>query len=118
DFGRASSPYAMQRTFVLEVPQGLVRHNETLKLTAQVQDADGAVGLFEREIRVMADTIKPEAIVKRPGIGFGAIEDSDFTVVFQGYDNVKVNRLTLARAYGVLKADGTYVKQDFTLIRS
>ena len=37
---------------------------------------------------------------------------------FQAYDNVKVNRLTLSRAYGVLKNDGTYVKQNFTLVRS
>ena len=103
---------------MLEVPQGLIRHNETLKLTAQIEDSDGAVGLFDRQIKVMADQIKPEPLIKRPGAGFGAPEDSDFTVAFQAYDNVKVNRLTLSRAYGVLKNDGTYVKQNFTLVRS
>ena len=83
DFGRRNSPYALQRTFVLEVPQGLIRHNETLKLTAQIEDSDGAVGLFDRQIKVMADQIKPEPLIKRPGAGFGAPEDSDFTVAFQ-----------------------------------
>ena len=100
DFGRKDSPYAMQRTFVLEVPQGLIRHNEELKLTAQVEDSDGAVGLFERKIKVMADTISPKLLFKRPSLGFGAIEDSDFTLVYQAFDNVKVNRLVLARLLG------------------
>ena len=117
DFGRKSSPYALQSTFVLEVPAGLIRHNEKLKLTAQITDSDGAVGLFDREINVAADTIKPEAIIKRPAIGFGAIEDSDFSLTVQGYDNVKVNRIMLSRGYGVLKRDGQYVKQDFSLLR-
>ncbi|WP_443190685.1 Ig-like domain-containing protein [Pseudomonas indica] len=119
DFGRMESPYALQRTFVLEVPQGLIRYNEKLKLTAQITDSDGAVGLFHREFNVAADTIAPKAAITRPGIGFGAIEDSDFTVGVQALDNVKVNRITVSRAYSVLvKGEAQARIQDFVQVRN
>ncbi|HEX6549757.1 MAG TPA: Ig-like domain-containing protein, partial [Gammaproteobacteria bacterium] len=112
-YGRPDSPYAEQEGFILAVPAGLVRYGEPLKLTAVVHDADGSVGRHEITINVDQDTINPEVAVTRPGPGFGPTEAADFTLGFEGYDNVKVSKLEVFTAYGVMTSDGNYVTTPY-----
>ncbi|MGH8373185.1 MAG: Ig-like domain-containing protein, partial [Gammaproteobacteria bacterium] len=112
-YGRADSPYAVQEGFILAVPAGLVRYGEPLKLTAVVHDADGSVGRHEITIDVAQDTINPVVAITRPDPGFGPTEASDFTLGFEGYDNVKVAKLEVSTAYGVMTASGDYVTTPY-----
>ena len=117
-YGHRNSPYAVEAGYVLQVPEGLIRYNEPLTLTAYVYDSDGAVGSSKVTFNVAADLIKPEPIITKPGVGYGAIEDSDFTLGTRAYDNVKVNQLDIYTSYGVLLPNGEYRKLDYTLLRS
>jgi hypothetical protein len=117
-YGHAGNPYAIETGFYLEVPDGLIRHGEDLTLTAHVYDAEGAVGTHELQFQVAPDLIKPEPAILAPELGFGAVEDSDFTLRFRAYDNVKVSRLDLYMGYGVLPKVGDYARGDMALIRS
>jgi len=109
EHGRRSSPNATRLGFVMNVPAGLVRFNEPLKLEALIRDSDGAVGRHAIDMIVAADEIRPETAVLYPGPGFGAVEASNFDVGFRAFDNVKVEQLTLFSAYGVRTDDGRYL---------
>ena len=113
DYGTRDSPYALEQGFVMSVPAGLIRFNETITLTAQITDSDGAIGTHEIGIVGAADEINPEVAILQPEIGFGPPEASDFTVAYRGYDNVKVEQLELFTTYGVLLNNGTYDRIDF-----
>ena len=117
DYAHAGNPYSIETGYVLEIPAGLVRFNEPLKLTAYVYDTENAVGSDEITLSVVADNIMPEPVVLRPEPGFGPPEFSDFTLGVRAYDNVKVERISVFTTYGLLKTDGNYVQGDYALIR-
>src|SRR5690606_32541845 len=95
EFGHENSAFARKQGFVLEIPAGLVKQNEPLKLEAVVRDSDNAVGRHTINLIVAADEINPEILITQPSPGFGPPEHSDFTLGFGGFDNVKVEQLDL-----------------------
>ncbi|HMI94539.1 MAG TPA: hypothetical protein VK509_24365, partial [Polyangiales bacterium] len=106
--GRSTSPNAQKLGLLMEVPSGLIGQNETVTLTAVVRDADNAVGRHELSFLVAPDVINPELLITKPQVGFGVHENSDFTVGFRAYDNVKVEQLELYASYGGRPAGGAY----------
>jgi hypothetical protein len=113
DFGRRESPYAQMRTFVMQVPSGLVRFNETVELLALVKDSEASVGRHLVSFYGAADDINPEVAVTRPQVGYGPPEASDFTLGLRAFDNVKVARVEAYMAYGARDATGQYYRTDF-----
>lgn len=108
EFGRVDSPYVKQKVYVYSVPSGLIRSNENIVLTAQIQDTDGAMGRDEITFIGDVDEINPEVAVVTPAIGYGPPEFSDFALAIRGYDNVKVAKFEIYSSYGVKKSDGSY----------
>ncbi|MFC1748126.1 Ig-like domain-containing protein, partial [Pseudomonadota bacterium] len=113
EVARRSSRFAMETGYVMQVPSGLVRANEPVTITALIRDSDNAVARHEVTFLAAADEINPEVAITKPEIGYGPTESSDFTLGYRGYDNVKVESLELYTAYGVTKADGSYVLEAF-----
>ncbi|HEY9199158.1 MAG TPA: Ig-like domain-containing protein, partial [Gammaproteobacteria bacterium] len=113
EYARSDSPFALQSGYILQVPSGLIRENETVTLTAIIRDSDNAVARHEITFQAAADEINPEVAITRPAIGYGPPENSDFTLGFRGYDNVKVTSLELYTAYGVRREDGSYTLSEF-----
>ena len=67
---------------------------------AILRDADGAVSRHEHTFFAAPDPIRPEIAITRPEAGYAAVEASDFSFSFRAFDNVKVERLEVATAYG------------------
>lgn len=113
DYGNRTSPYAMEKAFVLNVPSGLIRFNEPVNISVLIRDSDNAVARHEITMIAAADEINPEVAITRPDVGYGPTEFSDFTLGYRGYDNVKVAQLQLYTSYGVTLPNGDYVRNDF-----
>ena len=112
-YGFSNSPYAIEQEYHMSIPAGLVRFNEPVKLTAVITDSDGAVSRHEITLNVAPDTINPEVAITKPAIDYGPTEASDFTLGFEGYDNVKVAELQVYEAYGVMLPDNQYVMTNY-----
>ena len=101
------------QAFAYEVPSGLIGVDEPITLTVVVRDADGAIARDEIQFVGAADGISPEVAVLEPTPGFGARENTAFDLRYRAYDNVKVSRLELYRAYAGREADGTYRRAEY-----
>jgi len=113
EYGKIDSPYASVSSFLMEIPSGLLRSNESVQLFAKVTDSDNAQGFHEIHFYAAEDNIKPEIAVTNPEIGYGAIENSDFTLSFRAYDNVKVNEIQVFQSYGVKDKYGDYHRTEY-----
>ncbi|MDA8142310.1 MAG: Ig-like domain-containing protein, partial [Desulfobacteraceae bacterium] len=113
DYGRIDSPYALKSAYVMNVPSGLIRNNETVEIVAVVKDSEGAVGRHRITFFGAADEIKPEVAVISPEIGYGPPEASDLTLAFRAFDNVKVAQVDLYAAYGARDSAGNYYRTGF-----
>ena len=113
EIGSASSEHAQQANFVFAVPSSLIKQDQFIELTAQIDDSEGVRGRDSVSFIGAADTINPEVAVVNPGIGFGPTENTDFTVDFRGYDNTKVTQLQLFSTYGVRTSAGAYQKKPY-----
>ncbi|MBL4671230.1 MAG: hypothetical protein JKX81_03135, partial [Arenicella sp.] len=113
EFGRSSSDNVITRSFVFDVPSGLIRSNENIVLTAQIVDSEGAVGIHEISFIGAADEISPEVSLISPTVGYGPPESSDFTIRYRGFDNVKVSQLEIYSGYGAQLLDGSYQRLEF-----
>ncbi|NOX26701.1 MAG: hypothetical protein GXP21_00660, partial [Gammaproteobacteria bacterium] len=111
--GRVDSPNSLFYSATYAVPSGLIRFNEDITLTAQIEDVDGARAVDTITFIGAADDINPEIAVVSPNVGFGPPEFSDFDFDFRGFDNVKVNQLQLFRTYAVQIPGGEYQRLDF-----
>ena len=112
-YGHPDSPFAGVATAIVEVPSGLFDANETVELSAEILDSDGAVGRHTIQFFAAPDDIRPEVAITQPGLDFAAIENSDFTLAFRAYDNVKVNNMEVYLAYGTRSASGDYHKTGY-----
>ncbi|HBO93484.1 MAG TPA: hypothetical protein DD667_09395, partial [Gammaproteobacteria bacterium] len=117
-FGNQNSPYAVGTSYLLAIPDGVVRDDEPLTITAYVYDSDNSVGIHEITINVAPDTIKPVPVITRPELGYGAVENSDFTLGFSGFDNVKVQQLEVDIAYGINDTGNNYQKTAYQTVRT
>ncbi|MGD8913820.1 MAG: Ig-like domain-containing protein, partial [Candidatus Thiodiazotropha sp.] len=113
EYGQRSSPYSLEGSFAMQVPSGLIKFDESVTLLALIRDSDNAIARHEIQIEAEADEINPEVAITRPSPGYGPTENSDFTLGFRAFDNVKIDSLELYTAYGVRQDDGTYVTTDF-----
>src|SRR5690606_16029817 len=113
-FGRSDSPNALKQEFAFAVPSGLLRADEEIVLTAQIEDVDHAIGRHEIRFTAARDDINPEVAVVRPAVGYGPTEFSDFELAVRAYDNVKVAKLEIYTAYGVKEANTKYHQPTYT----
>ncbi|KPA12609.1 Cell surface receptor IPT/TIG domain protein, partial [Candidatus Magnetomorum sp. HK-1] len=113
EFGTTESPYTFIKEFVMEMPEGFIKNNQTITLTASIGDIDQAVGNHQLTFIGTADEIKPEIAITRPAIGFGPPENSFFTLGFRAYDNVKVDQLFVFTSYGTRLPDSTYQRSEY-----
>ena len=113
-YGLRKSPFSVLGGYTAPIPSGLIKANETVTLLALIRDSDNAIARHEITINAAPDEINPEVAIMRPEPGFGPPENSDFTLGFRAYDNVKINSLELYTAYGVRQSDGSYVMTDFS----
>ena len=112
-FGNSDSAFANTAFVNVEVPSGFYDDNETVTLTAEITDSDGAVGRHSIEFIAAPDDILPEIAINAPVPGFAAIETSDFTIALQAYDNVKVDSVSVFTTYGTTSQNGEYVFGDY-----
>ncbi|MCG8590275.1 MAG: IPT/TIG domain-containing protein, partial [Proteobacteria bacterium] len=113
EFGQRTSPNALETGFVFEVPEGLVRFDEDVEITALVRDSEGATGRHVIDIVGAADEIRPEVAINAPAPGFGPPEGSTFTAAYRAFDNVKVEQIELFTTVSVLFPDGSSVRRDY-----
>jgi hypothetical protein len=79
-YGHRLAPHAATRAYVVDIPPGLVRVNEVVRLSAVLRDVDGVIGRHDVQFQAAPDEIRPEIAILEPQLGFGAREATDFTV--------------------------------------
>ncbi|ASP40172.1 hypothetical protein CHH28_16470 [Bacterioplanes sanyensis] len=97
-------------TYVFEMPEGITRVTEDLKLRATVTDVEGVSSSQEITLSVAPDETRPEVKLWRPERSYSPVESTDFTVRFSAYDNVAVSNIVMREGYGVAKPDGSYIE--------
>ena len=117
EYGHSDSVNAVDTGFLLPIPAGVYRDTTKLVITATVTDSEGAVGRDEIELDIDPDNILPELYVE-PVSGFAPVENSDMTLTFAGYDNVKVEQLELYRSYSVRQPDESVDSTDWEFLET
>ena len=113
---REGIAYSGSGGYLFSIPDNAVSPENPgmVELRAVIRDADGAINTHVVTVNAIDDEIAPEVFIKEPTDYDGPIENTDFSVLFSAFDNVRVSSIAIYEGYGFGLSGNEYVSPQFS----